>query len=63
MDTALRLKEKNGCEWVVANDLSNIRNGEHKAFIIREKGMHIEALGKEDIAEKLVKEIFENVEL
>ena len=53
----LALKEKNKCDLVVANDLNNIRLGNHKAVIIRGKGDYIVAAGKEDIADKIIKEI------
>lgn len=53
---ATNLKNKNHCDLVVANDLNNIRMGNHKAFIIGENEQEI-ANGKEDIAKKLVKRI------
>lgn len=53
----LELKDKNKCDMVVANDLNNIRQGNHKAVIIRGKGDYIMAAGKEDIADKIIKEI------
>ena len=58
IDTAFKLKEKNNCNLVVANDLENIRKGNHKAFIIKEINDYIIANGKEDIAEKLLGEMF-----
>ena len=57
IDVAVNLKEKNHCDLVVANDLSNIRKGTHKAFVIRPRNDYVVALGKEDIAEKLIGEI------
>lgn len=60
IDTAVKLKEKNNCNLVVANDLENIRKGNHKAFIIRTSDDYVIASGKEDIAEKLVGEMIEN---
>lgn len=53
----LELKDKNKCDMVVANDLNNIRQGNHKAVIIRGRGDYIMAAGKEDIADKIIKEI------
>ena len=53
----LELKEKNKCDLVVANDLNTIRQGNHKAVIIRGKDDYIVAAGKEDIADKIIKEI------
>lgn len=57
IDVACKLKVKNKCNLVVANDLSNIRSGKHKAFIIKDKNSYIIAKDKNDIAKKLVKEM------
>ena len=45
---------------MVANDLANIRQGNHKAFIIDEFGNKIIATDKEGIAKKLVNRMFFN---
>lgn len=58
INVAVKLKDKNKCDLVVANDLKNIRNGNHKAFIINKTNQYTLANGKEDIAEKLIKEMF-----
>lgn len=58
INTAFKLKEKNKCNLVVANDLENVRKGNHKAFIIKTINNYNIACGKEDIAEKLLKEMF-----
>ena len=63
INTAFKLKEKNNCNLVVANDLEDIRQGNHKAFIIKTPLDYVTASGKEDIAEKLVGEIFKNDKL
>ena len=60
LNVATKLKEKNNCNLVVANDLSNIRKGTHKAFIIGKDNQYINASGKDDIAIKLVGEMFKN---
>ena len=60
INTAVKLKDKNNCDLVVANDLENIRKGNHKAFIIKASDNYIIASGKEDISYKLIKEMFEN---
>ena len=57
IDTAIKLKEKNNCNLVVANDLQTIRQGLHKAFIIKSKDNYITAFGKEDIAKKLIEQM------
>lgn len=60
IQVATNLCNKNNCDLVVANDLSNIRNGNHLAFIINKNNEYITASGKEDIALKLIKEMFKN---
>lgn len=60
IDVASKLRDKNRCDLVVANDLSNIRNGNHIAYILRKDNSYIEATDKEDIAIKLVSEMFNN---
>ena len=55
IEVAKKLRNKNNCDLVVANDLSNIRNGNHTAYIIDTKDNIEEASGKEDIAKKLVR--------
>ncbi len=62
-NVAFNLKEKNKCNLVVANDLNNIRNGIHKAFIIKDKDDYIVCEGKEDIAAKLIEEMMSNNEV
>lgn len=52
---AKRLRDKNKCDLVVANDLEDIRNKEHKAYIIDKEDKIVEASDKEDIAKKLVR--------
>lgn len=63
MEAANKLKEKNKCDLVVANDLSTIKNGEHIAYLIDEKKNIEEAHGKSDIAEKIVRKMFANGKL
>ena len=58
IDTAINLKNKNNCNLVVANDLENIRKGSHKAFIIKGANDYTIVSGKEDIAERIIEEIF-----
>ena len=49
------LMKKNNCDMVVANDLSNIRNGNHSAYLLDKADGITVASGKEDIAKKLVR--------
>lgn len=60
INTAVKLKDKNNCNLVVANDLENIRNGKHKAFIINTSNDYIVAYNKEDIASKLIGEMIKD---
>lgn len=60
IQVACNLKEKNNCNLVVANDLNNIRCGEHRALVIKSKDDYVVASNKEDIAEKLIKEMLQN---
>lgn len=55
IEVATRLRDKNKCDLVVANDLEYIRNKEHKAYIIDKEDKVVEASDKEDIAKKLVR--------
>ena len=55
INVATKLKEKNNCDYVIANDLAKIREGNHEALII---GNNIEkAYGKKDIAKKISEKI------
>ena len=58
LDTAINLKSKNNCDMVVANDLSHIRQGEHKAYIVDQNNNYQIAHGKIDIAQKLIEKMF-----
>lgn len=60
INVAHKLKDKNKCDLVVANDLENIRKGNHKAFIIKQLNDYITASGKEDIACKLIREMLKD---
>jgi phosphopantothenate-cysteine ligase len=58
---AKKLRDKNKCDLVVANDLSSIRKGNHTAYIIDKEDNIEEAKVKEDIAKKIVRRInYEN---
>ena len=57
IEVAKRLRNKNNCDLVVANDLATIRNGEHIGYIIDKNNEVEEAHGKDDIAKKLVRRI------
>lgn len=63
INVAKKLRDKNKCNLVVANDLSTIRNGEHIAYIIDSNNKIEESHGKNDIAKKLVSKMFNNEKL
>lgn len=58
IEVAKRLRNKNKCDLVVANDLTTIRNGEHIGYIIDKNNDIEEAHGKDDIAKRLVRKMF-----
>lgn len=53
-DVGFDLLRKNRCNLVLANDLAEIRKGNHKGIIIFPEKSYIEANGKQEIAEKIV---------
>lgn len=55
ISVAKKLRDKNKCDLVVANDLATIRNGEHIAYIIDKNNEIEESHGKDDISKKLVR--------
>lgn len=55
LNVAKNLRDKNSCDLVVANDLANIRKGNHQAFIIDSEDEIIEVNGKSEIANTLVR--------
>ena len=55
IEVAKRLRNKNNCDLVVANDLETIKNGEHIAYILDKKNNIEEAHGKDEIAMKLIR--------
>lgn len=63
IETSKKLRDKNRCDLVVTNDLSTIRNGEHVAYIIDNNDEIEESHGKNDIAKKLVRRMFNDGKL
>lgn len=57
ISVAKKLRDKNKCDLVVANDLENIRKGNHKAYLIDKKDEIEEVNGKDLIAKKLVRRL------
>lgn len=57
ISVAKKLRDKNNCDLVVANDLENIRKGNHKAYLIDKEDNIEEVNGKDLIAKKLVRRL------
>ena len=57
ISVAKKLRDKNKCDLVVANDLKNIRKGNHKAYLIDKEDNIEEVNGKDLIAKKLVRRL------
>lgn len=58
IEVARKLRDKNSCDLVVANDLADIRLGNHEAYIIDTDDEIIKANGKAEIAKTLVRKMF-----
>lgn len=57
LEIAGRLMDKNDCDYVLANDLKDIKEGNHKALLLNKDKSYIEINGKEDIAIEISKVI------
>ena len=55
IEVAKKLRDKNKCDLVVANDLKTIRSGKHIAYIIDKNDEIEESYDKDDIAKKLIR--------
>ena len=53
IEIAKKLRDKNNCDYVIANDLQNIKNGNHKALLIDKLNNIKELNGKENIAKEI----------
>lgn len=53
IDAAKNLRDKNNCDYVVANDLKNITSSKHVAYIIDKDDNIIKSQTKEDIAQNI----------
>ncbi len=58
-DTAYRLLQKNGCDYVLANDYRTVEAGVHQGFLIDKDKNEISCTGKEMIAEIIAKTVME----
>ncbi|HBY21169.1 MAG TPA: hypothetical protein DEG71_09245, partial [Clostridiales bacterium] len=62
-EAASSLMKNNKCDLVVANDLIDIKAGNHKAMIIDKAGKKDYAESKTDIAQKLIERIWGDMSL
>jgi len=62
MKAAQGLLTRNSCDFVLANDLRNIKGDEHKAFLIDENGIVQKADTKQEISELIYKTVVERIE-
>ena len=53
LKVAINLKDKNNCDYVVANDLKNITKDTHEAFIIDKNNNYKQVFTKLEIAQKI----------
>ncbi|MBO5885007.1 MAG: phosphopantothenate--cysteine ligase [Clostridia bacterium] len=60
INVGYNLLEKNNCDYVIANDLSNIKNDYHLAYIIDKNKNIIEAQNNQEIADLIYKKIINN---
>ena len=61
MDVASHLMEKNDCDFVLANDLSEIGEGRHRGYLLHRDGTVDTMETKQEIAEMIAKRITEEV--
>lgn len=55
INVGINLKDKNKCDYVVANDITNINETKHIAYIINKDNNYIEVQTKDEIANNLYK--------
>ncbi|MBQ7104716.1 MAG: hypothetical protein IJN90_02550 [Bacilli bacterium] len=58
IEVATRLREKNKADYIIANDLSKIGNGNHNAYFVGNNGVEYKCENKKEIAKTLKKIIF-----
>lgn len=58
LEVADKLRQKNDADYIVANNLSEIHNGMHKATILNKEGIYTECKTKQEIAKSLRKILF-----
>lgn len=57
IETAYKLLKKNDCDFVLANDLSEISGEEHVGYLISSNGEYVRLTTKEQIANEIVKNV------
>lgn len=63
IDTALQLLNRNGCEYVLANDLKNISGNRHNGYLVAHDGSAVFLQGKQQIAQAIVENILNTIEV
>ena len=58
LEVADKLRQKNDADYIVANNLSEIHNGMHKATILDQNGIYDQCETKQEIAKSLRKILF-----
>ena len=57
IDTAYRLLQKNGCDYVLANDYRTVEAGKHQGFLIDSDRNEISCDGKAEIAKAIAETV------
>jgi len=57
IDTGYKLMQKNGCDLVLANDLTDITGDQHIGYLISQNGDYEKLTTKKEIAEAIVKKV------
>jgi phosphopantothenate-cysteine ligase len=57
IDTGYKLMQKNGCDLVLANDLTEITENKHVGYLISKNGDYERLTTKKEIAEAIVKKV------
>lgn len=61
ISVAHRLLEKNGCDYVLANDYATVEAGAHEGILIDKSGEKGSFIGKENIAQGIMKTLMEEL--
>ena len=62
LETGYKLLVRNSCDFVLANDLQNIRDGRHRGLLISQDGSHTTFETKEEIAGAIVRAVLDKLD-